>query len=42
MAINYTINTSILKAPFIVLYGENISLPVDFLFSKESHPNPQA
>ena len=32
MAINSTINASINKAPFEVLYSENIPLPIDLLF----------
>ena len=40
MAINSTINDSIYKAPFEVLYDENIPLPVDLLLSMESHINP--
>ena len=42
MAINSTINASIQKAPFEVLYGENIPLPIDLMLSKESTVNPQA
>ena len=42
MAINSTINASINKAPFEVLYGENIPLPVDLLLSRESSINPNA
>ena len=40
MAINSNINASIKKAPFEVLYGENIPLPVDLLLSRESSINP--
>ena len=43
MAINSTINASIKKAPFEVLYGENIPLPdVDLLLFRESSINPHA
>ena len=42
MAINYIINASIEKAPFEFLYGENILLPVNWLFSKNSSLNLQA
>ena len=42
MAIDSTINTSIQKAPFKVLHGENIPLPVDLLLSREFSINPQA
>ena len=39
MAINSTINASIRKVPFEVLYVENISLPIDLLLSRESFIN---
>ena len=42
MAINSTVNASIQKAPFEVLYGENIPLPIDLLLSKESTIDPTA
>ena len=42
MAINSTVNASKNKAPFKVLYGENIPLPVDLLLSKESSINLHA
>ena len=42
IAINSTINASINKALFEVLYGENIPLPVDLLLSRESSINPHA
>ena len=42
MAINFTINASINKAPFKVFYGENIPLPIDLLLSRESSINPHA
>ena len=42
IAINATINASIQKASFEVLYGENIPLPVEFLLSKEFFINLQA
>ena len=42
MAINFTINVRISKAPFEVLYGESILLPVDFLLSRESSINHHA
>ena len=40
MAINSTINANINKAPFEVLYGEKIPLPIDLLLSIESSINP--
>ena len=42
MAINSTINAHISKAPFEVLYCENIPLPIDLLLSRESSINPYA
>ena len=42
MAINFTINANFLKAPFEVLYGENIPLPVDLLLFRESSISQQA
>ena len=42
MAINSTINASINKALFKVLYGKNIPLPVDWLLYRESSINPYA
>ena len=42
MAINSTINASINKAPFEVLYSKNTLLPVDLLLSKVSSINPHA
>ena len=42
IAINYTVNSSIAKAPFKVLYGENILFPIDFFLSRKSHINPHA
>ena len=42
MAINSTLNASINKAPFEVLYDENISLLVDLLLSQELFINPHA
>ena len=42
MAINSTINYSINKAPFEVLYGNNTLLHVDLLLSKESSISPHA
>ena len=40
MTINSTINSSINKAPFEVLYGENLLLPVDLMFPRDSSINP--
>ena len=39
MAINSSIHSSINKAPFEVLYGENIPLPVHSLLSRKSFIN---
>ena len=41
MAIHSTINASIQKAPFEVLYGYNIPLLVDFLLSRDSSIKPK-
>ena len=41
ITINSTINVSIQKALFEVLYGKNIPLPVDLLLSRDSAINPQ-
>ena len=40
MAINSTINASINKALFELLYGENTPLPVDLLLFRESSIDP--
>ena len=40
MAIHSTINGSINKAPFKVLYNKTTLLPVDLLLSRESSINP--
>ena len=42
MAINFTFNASIKNAPFEILYGENILLPIDLILSRESWINPHA
>ena len=42
LAINSTVNASINKAPFEVLYGENIPLPVDLLLARDSTIDPHA
>ena len=42
MAINSIINASITQAPFEVLYGIKIPLPVDSLLSRESSINSHA
>ena len=42
IAINSTINKSIKKVPFEVLWGESTPLPVDLLLSRESSINPHA
>ena len=42
MAINSTINASINKVPFDILYVENILLSIDLLLSRESSINPYA
>ena len=42
MAIGFTINASLLKALFEVLFCENIPLPIDLLFSIKSSINYQA
>ena len=42
MAINSTTNERILKPPFEVLYGKNIPLTIELLFSRESSINPLA
>ena len=42
IAINSTINASIKKEPFEVLYGKYTTLPVDLLLPRESSINPHA
>ena len=42
MAINSASNSSIQKAPFKVLYSQNIPLPIDLLLYRESIINPHA
>ena len=42
IATNSTINASINKAPFEVLYGENTPLSVDLLLYRKSCINPYA
>ena len=42
IAINSTINASINKSPFEVIYGKNTRFPVDLLLSRESSINPHA
>ena len=42
MAINTTVNASIGKAPFEVLYGGNIPMPVDIILSNQSTVDPYA
>ena len=42
MAINSTINASINKAPFEVLYIESIPFPINLLLSRECSIKPHA